>query len=62
MLNARLIDELERSQRELEARAETERSLRDISARITSLGDPGRDPRAASSRSRGGSSAPTAPT
>jgi PAS domain S-box-containing protein len=41
MLNARLIDELERSQTELEARAETERSLRDISARITSLGDPG---------------------
>ncbi|HEY7968763.1 MAG TPA: GAF domain-containing protein, partial [Candidatus Limnocylindrales bacterium] len=41
MLNARLIDELEQSQRELEARAETERSLRDISARITSLGDPG---------------------
>jgi PAS domain S-box-containing protein len=41
MLNASLIDDLERSQRELEARAETERSLRDISARITSLGDPG---------------------
>ncbi len=41
MLNASLIDELERSQGELEARAETERSLRDISARITSLGDPG---------------------
>ncbi|TMQ69037.1 MAG: PAS domain S-box protein, partial [Candidatus Eisenbacteria bacterium] len=41
MLNASLIDELERSQAELEARAETERSLRDISARITSLGDPG---------------------
>ncbi|HET9614479.1 MAG TPA: GAF domain-containing protein, partial [Candidatus Limnocylindrales bacterium] len=40
MLNARLIDELERSQRELAARAETERSLRDIAARITSLGDP----------------------
>ena len=41
MLNASLIDELERSQAELEAQAETERSLRDISARITSLGDPG---------------------
>ncbi len=41
MLNARLIDELERSQRELAARAETERSLRDIASRITSLGDPG---------------------
>ncbi|HET7029278.1 MAG TPA: GAF domain-containing protein, partial [Candidatus Limnocylindrales bacterium] len=41
MLNARLIDELERSQTELAARAETERSLRDIAARITSLGDPG---------------------
>jgi PAS domain S-box-containing protein len=41
MLNARLIDELERSQKELAARAETERSLRDIAARITSLGDPG---------------------
>ena len=40
MLNASLIDELEKSQIELEARAETERSLRDISARITSLGDP----------------------
>jgi PAS domain S-box-containing protein len=39
--NARLIDALERSQRELAARAETERSLRDIAARITSLGDPG---------------------
>ena len=39
--NTRLIDELNRSRRELEARAETERSLRDISARITSLGDPG---------------------
>ena len=38
--NARLIGELERSQRELAARAETERSLRDIAARITSLGDP----------------------
>ncbi|HLO35753.1 MAG TPA: PAS domain S-box protein, partial [Candidatus Deferrimicrobium sp.] len=37
----RLIDELEHSQIELEKRAETERSLRDISARITSLGDPG---------------------
>jgi len=41
MLNARLIDDLERSQLELAARAETERSLRDIAARITSLGDPG---------------------
>ena len=41
MLNARLIDELERSQSALEARAETERSLRDIAARITSLRDPG---------------------
>ncbi|HEV7811262.1 MAG TPA: GAF domain-containing protein, partial [Candidatus Limnocylindrales bacterium] len=40
MLNARLIDELEQSQKELAARAETERSLRDIAARITSLGDP----------------------
>ncbi|HET7702357.1 MAG TPA: GAF domain-containing protein [Candidatus Limnocylindrales bacterium] len=39
--NARLIDDLEHSQRQLEARAETERSLRDIAARITSLGDPG---------------------
>ena len=38
--NARLIEELKRSQVELGARAETERSLRDISARITSLGDP----------------------
>ncbi|MEA2614152.1 MAG: hypothetical protein QOI52_2111, partial [Chloroflexota bacterium] len=38
--NARLIDDLERSRRELAARAETERSLRDIAARITSLGDP----------------------
>ena len=41
LLNARLIDELERAGSELEARAETERSLRDISSRITSLGDPG---------------------
>jgi PAS domain S-box-containing protein len=39
--NTRLIDELNRSRSELEARAETERSLRDISARLTSLGDPG---------------------
>ncbi|HXI81584.1 MAG TPA: GAF domain-containing protein [Verrucomicrobiae bacterium] len=39
--NARLIADLERSRAELAARAETERSLRDISARITSLGDPG---------------------
>ena len=38
--NARLIEELERSQTALEARAETERSLRDITARITSLRDP----------------------
>jgi PAS domain S-box-containing protein len=41
MTNARLIDELERSQAALEARAERERSLRDIAARITSLRDPG---------------------
>ncbi len=39
--NARLIEDLERSQKELAARAETERSLRDIASRITSLGDPG---------------------
>ncbi len=38
--NARLIDELRRSQAALETRAETERSLRDITARITSLRDP----------------------
>jgi PAS domain S-box-containing protein len=38
--NARLIEELERSQAALERRAETERSLRDITARITSLRDP----------------------
>ena len=38
--NARLIQELERSQAALEARAERERSLRDITARITSLRDP----------------------
>jgi PAS domain S-box-containing protein len=38
--NARLIEELERSQAALENRAETERSLRDITARITSLRDP----------------------
>ena len=41
MTNARLIEELERSQTALEARAERERSLRDIAARITSLRDPG---------------------
>ena len=41
MTNARLIEELERSQSALEARAERERSLRDIAARITSLRDPG---------------------
>ena len=38
--NARLIDELRRSRATLETRAETERSLRDITARITSLRDP----------------------
>ena len=38
--NARLIDDLEHSRRELAARAETEHSLRDIAARITSLRDP----------------------
>jgi len=38
--NARLIDELRRSRAALETRAETERSLRDITARITSLRDP----------------------
>ncbi len=38
--NARLIQELERSQTAIEARAERERSLRDITARITSLRDP----------------------
>ena len=40
MTNARLIEELARSQRALERRAETERSLRDITGRITSLRDP----------------------
>ena len=38
--NARLIDELERSQAALARRAETERSLRDITARIAELHDP----------------------
>ncbi len=38
--NARLIQELERSQAAVESRAERERSLRDITARITSLRDP----------------------
>ena len=38
--NARLIEQLQRSRTALEARAETERSLRDITARITSLRDP----------------------
>lgn len=38
--NARLIDELERSQAALARRAETERSLRDITARIAALHDP----------------------
>lgn len=38
--NARLIDELERSQVALARRAETERSLRDITARIAALTDP----------------------
>jgi PAS domain S-box-containing protein len=38
--NARLIDELERSKRALARRAETERSLRDITARIAALTDP----------------------
>ncbi len=38
--NARLIEALERSQSALAVRAETERSLRDITARIASLRDP----------------------
>ncbi len=38
--NARLIDELEHSQAALARRAETERSLRDITARIAALRDP----------------------
>ncbi len=38
--NARLIEELERSRRALARRAETERSLRDITARIAALTDP----------------------
>ena len=38
--NARLIDELERSKRALARRAETDRSLRDITARIAALTDP----------------------
>jgi PAS domain S-box-containing protein len=38
--NARLIDELERSRVALGRRAETERSLRDITARIAALRDP----------------------
>ena len=38
--NARLIDELERSRVALARRAETERSLRDITARIAALTDP----------------------
>ncbi len=38
--NARLIDELERSKLSLARRAETERSLRDITARIAALTDP----------------------
>src|SRR5436309_11519705 len=38
--NARLIEELDRSRREVERRAEAEHSLRDIAARITSLRDP----------------------
>ena len=38
--NARLIDELERSQTALARRVETERSLRDITARIAALQDP----------------------
>jgi PAS domain S-box-containing protein len=38
--NAQLIDELERSRRALARRAETERSLRDITARIAALTDP----------------------
>ncbi len=38
--NARLIDELERSRLALARRAETERTLRDITARIAALRDP----------------------
>ena len=38
--NARLIEELKRSRVALERRAETERSLRDITARIAALTDP----------------------
>lgn len=38
--NARLIDELARSRAELERRAETERSLRQIAARVAAVRDP----------------------
>ena len=38
--NARLIDELERSQADLARRADTERALRDITARIAALREP----------------------
>jgi PAS domain S-box-containing protein len=41
LTNAHLIEELARSQTAVARRAETERSLRDITARITSLRDPG---------------------
>ena len=39
--NARLIDDLARSRSELRRSVETERALREISGRMTSLGDPG---------------------
>jgi PAS domain S-box-containing protein len=41
IVNSRLIDELARSRQEIERRAEAERTLREITARITALRDPG---------------------
>ena len=61
MHHARLIDELERSQRALARRAETERSLRDITARIAALIDP-TNCSSGSSRTPDACSTPTAPT
>ena len=52
MANAELIDQLAGSRAEVERRAETERALREIGARITAVRDPARGPPAG--RRRGG--------
>ena len=41
IMNARLIEELERSREEVARRADSERTLREINARVSAILDPG---------------------